>query len=562
MKRVRAVWAGIFYFLTFIVSGPVHSAALQEMKWVDMSGGINDSDLRTIAVDPANGNTVYISSGSAVYRTVDGGERWDEILSFKGTGLKIRSLAVSLSDSQSIYAGTDDGLYRSTNRGIQWEKIFSGIGEEKGAVLSIAVHPHSAEVLYAGTRSGLFQTRDNGTKWEEGWNLPSDAEVYSLTINHSEPHIVYAVTDKGLYKSSNSGAGWEKLLEAPRHGEERIIADEINIDVMEEILTERKISSVLIDPSKTNTVYAGTSQGLSVSRDAGITWQSVSSLGLGRTVIRHIAMSMSDPEHVFAATDRGVFRYSKDGGMWDELYKGILSSDARYLAFSSTDRSGAPALWVVTGKSVYTSAPSIYSAAMGIPDSEHSASTLGDTRVLFNHEPSIDEIRAAAIEYAEVSPTKIRRWRRAAANRAWLPDVRFAYDRGKDWQSSYTFYKIEDEYRKFDDVTKDSDHGWAVSLTWELGDLIWNNAQTSIDSRSRLMVQLRDDVLNEVTRLYFERRRLQIDMDLSSPADRKTSFERELRLQELTAHIDALTGSYFSRRLAQAGVRAPGSGVQ
>ncbi|MFH1767939.1 MAG: hypothetical protein ABH858_02100, partial [Candidatus Omnitrophota bacterium] len=84
---------------------------------------------------------------------------------------------------------------------------------------------------------------------------------------------------------------------------------------------------------------------------------------------------------------------------------------------------------------------------------------------------------------------------------------------------------------------------------WNMGELIWNDDQTSIDTRSKLMVELRDDIMNEVTRTYFERRRLQIEILTSPPRDLKVSLEKELRLQELTADIDALTGGYFSEQL-------------
>jgi hypothetical protein len=85
-----------------------------------------------------------------------------------------------------------------------------------------------------------------------------------------------------------------------------------------------------------------------------------------------------------------------------------------------------------------------------------------------------------------------------------------------------------------------------------LGELVWNNDQTSIDTRSRLMVQLRDDVLNEVTRLYFERKRLQAELLHSPPQGVMEKVEKELRLQELTADIDAITGFYLSMRLERA----------
>jgi hypothetical protein len=63
------------------------------------------------------------------------------------------------------------------------------------------------------------------------------------------------------------------------------------------------------------------------------------------------------------------------------------------------------------------------------------------------------------------------------------------------------------------------------------------------------MVELRDDIMNEVTRTYFERRRLQVELATSSIQDSKLRIEKELRLQELTADIDALTNGYFSEQL-------------
>ncbi|MBU3958549.1 MAG: hypothetical protein KKE91_01660, partial [Candidatus Omnitrophica bacterium] len=90
---------------------------------------------------------------------------------------------------------------------------------------------------------------------------------------------------------------------------------------------------------------------------------------------------------------------------------------------------------------------------------------------------------------------------------------------------------------------------WDVALSWDLGELVWNNDQTSIDVRSRLMVQLREDVLDEVTKLYFERIRVKMELDNLSIEDRKKRFEKELKLQELTAQLDGLTGGYFSSHI-------------
>ena len=99
---------------------------------------------------------------------------------------------------------------------------------------------------------------------------------------------------------------------------------------------------------------------------------------------------------------------------------------------------------------------------------------------------------------------------------------------------------------------KDQSQDRYATVSWNLADLIWNNDQTSIDSRSKLMVELRNDVLNEVTHLYFERRRLQIEILTVPMKDLPVNLEREIRLEELTANIDALTGGYLSKCLGEA----------
>ena len=63
------------------------------------------------------------------------------------------------------------------------------------------------------------------------------------------------------------------------------------------------------------------------------------------------------------------------------------------------------------------------------------------------------------------------------------------------------------------------------------------------------IVKLRDKVLEDVTRLYFDRRRLQVEQLLSPAGDLRSQLKNELRLQELTANIDALTGGRFSASL-------------
>jgi len=166
----------------------------------------------------------------------------------------------------------------------------------------------------------------------------------------------------------------------------------------------------------------------------------------------------------------------------------------------------------------------------------------------FSGEPAISDVQEAAIRYAEVHPGKIKEWRDAAKKKALLPKVSFGLDRNSTdlwhWESGSTAIgqSGDDLLRRGHDSVD-----WDVTMTWDMGELIWNSDQTSIDTRSKLMVELRDDIVNEVTRIYFERRRLQVELLTFPPGDLKPRLEKELRMQELTADINALTGGYFAK---------------
>ena len=243
---------------------------------------------------------------------------------------------------------------------------------------------------------------------------------------------------------------------------------------------------------------------------------------------------ISDRAELYALTKSAIYEYKNE--RWQEISLGLPSTDIRFIALDKRYN-----LYAVCDKGLFRT-----SATDG-------NGRQGDLVSLYlNGEPDIRKVQEAAVEYAQVHPDKIKAWRKQAAKKALLPQVSVGIDRNTTdlwhWESGSTAIgqSGDDLLRRGRDSID-----WDVTLSWNLGELIWNNDQTSIDSRSKLMAELRGNILDEVTRVYFERVRLKMELDSLTIEDRKKRQEKELRLKELAASLDALTDGYFSQCLNQ-----------
>ena len=102
-----------------------------------------------------------------------------------------------------------------------------------------------------------------------------------------------------------------------------------------------------------------------------------------------------------------------------------------------------------------------------------------------------------------------------------------------------------------EDADTDKDNVYQVTLKWKLDDLVMSSERIRVISEAQDVVKLRDKVLRQATQIFFDRRRLQVELLLSPPGDLRAQVEDEIRLMELTAELDALTGGQFSRAAAR-----------
>lgn len=517
MNKIRTALIVLFLL---IVNNTMEVVA-GEVVWEELSRG--KADLNTVIVQKDNPKVIYIGAKGGIFKTQNSGQTWRTMFSVRGQNNDVRFLLFDPSNKEAIFAAAGSGLYYSDNRGGKWSRIFRGKSYPQGICTALAVTP---DRIYLGTKAGLFLSKDLGRSWRKVISEAS-GQVVAVCYNSKDTAQVYAAFENCIYKTNNNGESWEKVFSAGASIEDN--KAEIEEETDEDGKENARIRYLISDSANPDIVYAATSAGVYKSSDKTISWQAISNYGLLSKDIRFLLVSHD--RGLFAATRSGVFEYA--GGRWNELSLRLLGQDIKSL---DSDNQGN--LYAVCGNG-------LFKAQRKYSDGYLQNSI---TEIYYKDEPEIHKVQKIAIEYAEVNPEKIMRWRKQAAAKACLPKVSAGINRDTGdlwhWESGSTTKTGDDVLTRGRDTL-----GWSVTLSWDLGEIIWNDAQTSIDARSRLSAQLRDEILDEVNKLYFERLRVKMDLDRLSIEDRKARFEKELRLKELAAYLDALTGGYFSTQL-------------
>jgi photosystem II stability/assembly factor-like uncharacterized protein len=196
---------------------------------------------RTLAItfNPLNGNTLYAGSASGgLWRSYTGGTgpvAWSHI----PTGfpvLSVSSIAIPPADSNTIYIGTGEvyayqnsngglidrvtrgsygiGILKSTNAGATWTKSLDWAYNQKRGVQVIKINPRNPNVVWAGTTEGTYVSYNAGSSWNPVHNT---VMVTDIVINPNDTGTVFIACGNlnspgnGIYRTLNSGANWTKL---------------------------------------------------------------------------------------------------------------------------------------------------------------------------------------------------------------------------------------------------------------------------------------------------------------------------------------------------------------
>jgi hypothetical protein len=195
-----------------------------------------------------------------------------------------------------------------------------------------------------------------------------------------------------------------------------------------------------------------------------------------------------------------------------------------------------------------------------------------DVMAQFKGEPSVTEVQTMVLDYSKTHPKYLESWMKAAKSAAALPSITLYYNYKNSFGTDYGYYtpeEISDDVAADNSVLSESEasalafgpfetaqgvdvyHVGAVRATWQLNELVMSSEEIRVINEAQDIVKLRDKLLEEATRLYFERRRLQVDLLLGGGGELRKRVSDQLRLAELTAQLDAHTGGQFSRSLTK-----------
>jgi len=479
--------------------------------------GLQGEELITVSVFSANKNILFLGTNRGLYKKdLSGQNPWEPIGSSSFQYGRVNHIIFDASGDAG-YIAAQKGLYMITS-GTQYktwaiQNIFSRSNELENDCLSVCALADGS--ILVGTRAGLFVKKSSMDIWHK-CNSPFGEN--EITYLYEDGRFVYAADNVGVYKSENFGKSWKKIFESYAYTKDAV---EAISDVSSEPDNDLGVSSIknitgFVGPEPV--LYIVSTQGIFVTKDYGKSFDRLPMAGLNVSELKFVAVAPLSRK-VFAVLTSGIFVFGKD--IWSPL---VTAHDCRQVVLSGAN------LILITSRQIIEQKFLDQQSEKG-----QVVSSIKNLLSSFNDEPTVSEVQKMAIAYAEVGNEKIKEWRKKAGIKAIMPTFSFGY-------GSNVYGSSKGEFAV-------GPNDWDFKVSWDLADLVYNNAQTSIDVRSKLMVQLRNDILSEVTRLYFERRKLQIELLSIVDIPSKDKLEKELKLMELTALLDRLTGGSYSRVL-------------
>jgi len=322
-------------------------------NWIH-AGLENAGGIGRIEVDPTNADRVFVAAMGnlfsnnpqrGVYRTIDGGQTWENVLYLNDSTGAI-DLCINSNNPDIVYAamwervrgpyhrtygGVSSGLYRSKDGGDTWEQLTNGLPGGKQGRIAVDVSRSNPNILYCsysewdGPFGEFYKSTNGGDSWTD-MNANINGSSYSwwfskIQIHPNIPERVW-VGEFYMYYSEDGGQNFSTVggMHVDQH-------------------------ALYSHPMESNFVVIGNDGGVYISENGGLTNTFVTNLPI--TQFYTCEVNYKNPSQRYGGTqDNGTPRtMTGSGNDWGSIYGGdgfivrVDPTDSRYV-YASSQRGG------------------------------------------------------------------------------------------------------------------------------------------------------------------------------------------------------------------------------
>lgn len=165
----------------------------------------------------------------------------------------------------------------------------------------------------------------------------------------------------------------------------------------------------------------------------------------------------------------------------------------------------------------------------------------------YAHEPGCGEVVKKVLKEAEKDrKVKIPSTKCIRAS-ALLPVFRFSITKNLEYDESLSLLKDDDSTLK---IYTDDDLKLKFTFQWDLSSLVFSSSETPVIAKEQSEAKWKLEIKTMVVEIYHMRKKLQVLLHVMSDSlPVETCVEWSLKLEELTALLDSLTGNWFSKEI-------------
>lgn len=227
------------------------------------------------------------------------------------SGGDVRVITIDPRDKNRLYISTLDGqIHTSADGGKTW-RLLVNFNKPQLILDQLFVDSRDSRIIYAsGHRHKMPGGFFKTTDGGATWKESKEMRVesiHAMTQSQFDPNTLLAGTTDGVWISKNSGDDWQKIQSGTMP---------VNID------------SLAVDPTNGSTIYAGTWWRAYKTTDSGKSWRLIKNGMIDDSDVFAITINSKNKDHIISSACSGIYESFNGGEKWTKI-QGIPSQSRR-----------------------------------------------------------------------------------------------------------------------------------------------------------------------------------------------------------------------------------------